>query len=70
MNRLDAMDIFGTPVDEEEVPGYHSVIKNPMDLSTVRRKLEDLEYETLADMEVRAVFFVVVSCSFRDFSTA
>lgn len=29
--------VFAKPVTEKEVPGYATVIKNPMDLSTMRR---------------------------------
>jgi len=28
----DEMNVFAKPVSEQEVPGYHSFIKNPMDL--------------------------------------
>lgn len=31
-------------VDSEDVPDYYTIIKNPMDLSTMREKLYDGEY--------------------------
>ena len=51
---------FQKPVDTEEIgiPDYYNVIKNPMDLGTVKRKLENFEYqmgdEALTD--IRLVF--------------
>uniref|UniRef100_A0A915CYL1 Bromo domain-containing protein n=1 Tax=Ditylenchus dipsaci TaxID=166011 RepID=A0A915CYL1_9BILA len=32
--------IFTQPVSDEDVPGYNSVVKRPMDLSTIRRKID------------------------------
>jgi hypothetical protein len=45
--------MFVDPVDPErdEAPGYFDVVKRPMDLSTVRRKLEDGDYATVHDWE-------------------
>jgi len=40
---------FRQPVDAEKHPDYYRLIKNPMDLSTVQRRLEDLEYQRLSD---------------------
>lgn len=37
---------FLEPVSERDAPGYHEVIKRPMDLGTVRRKLDAGEYTT------------------------
>ena len=31
-------------VDAEDVPDYYTIIKNPMDLSTMQEKLYDGEY--------------------------
>ena len=51
---------FQKPVDAVElnIPDYYSVVKNPMDLGTVKRKLENFEYqmgdEALTD--IRLVF--------------
>ncbi len=47
---------FLEPVSESEVPGYYDVIKKPMDLSTIRKKLENRSYssvsEFVADLEL------------------
>lgn len=58
MNRLldslyskDKQEIFSEPVDIEEVPDYMDVVKVPMDLSTMRKKLKSGEYFSLDDME-------------------
>lgn len=51
---------FQKPVDIEElgIPDYYNLVKNPMDLGTVKRKLENFEYqmgdEALTD--IRLVF--------------
>jgi hypothetical protein len=43
--------MFAEPVDPErdESPGYFDVVKRPMDLTTVRQKLENNEYPTVHD---------------------
>ncbi|XP_075271719.1 ATPase family AAA domain-containing protein 2 [Opisthocomus hoazin] len=40
---------FTKPVDPEEVPDYESVIKQPMDLSTVLSKIDLHQYQTAGD---------------------
>ncbi|XP_060532907.1 bromodomain-containing protein homolog [Cylas formicarius] len=47
----DTNEIFTEPVDVEEVPDYTTVVSEPMDLSTMRRKLRDGLYSDLAAME-------------------
>lgn len=47
----DTQDIFLEPVDITEVPDYANVIKNPMDLSTMRDKLRTGCYESIDDLE-------------------
>jgi len=36
---------FRYPVDVNIAPDYFSIIKNPMDLSTINKKLRNLEYK-------------------------
>ncbi|CAL1262176.1 unnamed protein product [Larinioides sclopetarius] len=39
--------VFSRPVDPAEVPDYHHVIKNPMDLETMMTKIDLQRYETV-----------------------
>ncbi|KAF4532483.1 hypothetical protein B566_EDAN003059, partial [Ephemera danica] len=47
----DTGDIFSQPVNQEEVPDYGLVVTQPMDLSTMRQKLEDFKYNNLDALE-------------------
>ena len=47
----DTGEIFIEPVDQTEVPDYSDVVKNPMDLSTMRSKIDSFEYNTLEEFE-------------------
>ncbi|XP_057664032.1 bromodomain-containing protein homolog isoform X1 [Diorhabda carinulata] len=47
----DTNEIFTEPVDLEEVPDYLTVVTDPMDLSTMRKKLEDGLYTDLSSLE-------------------
>ncbi|KAK7871739.1 hypothetical protein R5R35_014013 [Gryllus longicercus] len=47
----DAGDIFSEPVDPSEVPDYAEVVKNPMDLSTMRVKAQSFQYSNLDALE-------------------
>lgn len=40
----DRYDLFAEPVTEEQAPGYAKIIEKPMDLSTMRNKLESGKY--------------------------
>lgn len=41
--------IFTKPVDEDEVPDYRSIIKEPMDLETMMTKIDHHQYECAQD---------------------
>lgn len=47
----DVDEIFCEPVNINEVPDYMEVVKHPMDLSTMRLKLQSGLYFSLGDME-------------------
>lgn len=47
----DTGEIFTEPVDTDEVPDYMDVVKEPMDLSTMRKKLRQGEYLSFDEME-------------------
>uniref|UniRef100_A0A0K0D459 Bromo domain-containing protein n=1 Tax=Angiostrongylus cantonensis TaxID=6313 RepID=A0A0K0D459_ANGCA len=40
---------FRQPVSLEEFPNYLDVVKNPIDLSIIQKRLETLEYQRLKD---------------------
>ncbi|KAF7457151.1 bromodomain-containing protein [Cryptosporidium felis] len=43
--KRDKQQIFAEPVNSEFVPDYYHVIKNPMDFSTMRKKVSQGEYK-------------------------
>ncbi|KAL4421258.1 hypothetical protein ABPG75_010549 [Micractinium tetrahymenae] len=49
---------FGEPVKESYVPNYYSVIKNPMDLGTIKVKVEQRRYNNVYEFrdDVRLTF--------------
>lgn len=47
----DTGEIFIEPVDQSEVPDYGEVVKHPMDLSTMRAKVDDFQYSSLDEFE-------------------
>ncbi|KAL8143683.1 hypothetical protein V2J09_016715 [Rumex salicifolius] len=51
MFRKDTYGVYADPVDPEELPDYHEVIKHPMDFSTLRKKLTNGEYASLEQFE-------------------
>ncbi|CAO2813888.1 unnamed protein product [Amaranthus hypochondriacus] len=57
LQKKDTYGVFAEPVDPEELPDYHEVIKNPMDFSTVRKKLENGAYANLEQFE-KDVFLI------------
>ncbi|EDV35907.1 uncharacterized protein Dana_GF12236 [Drosophila ananassae] len=47
----DSMEIFREPVDIGEVPDYTDIVKHPMDLGTMRKRLKDCQYTSLEQLE-------------------
>ena len=43
---------FLQPVSEEAAPGYHSIVKHPMDLSTILQGLESRAYASIGALPV------------------
>lgn len=43
--------MFHHPVSATEVPGYYDVIEEPMDLSTIRQKIEEDKYTADSELE-------------------
>ena len=60
MHHKSNRNLFNAPVDVValKIPDYFKYVKKPMDLGTIRKRLEADEYETLHDVErdVRLVF--------------
>ncbi|KAK4797215.1 hypothetical protein SAY86_029541 [Trapa natans] len=57
LQKKDTHGVFSEPVDPEELPDYHDIIKHPMDLGTVRKKLEGGAYANLEQFE-KDVFLI------------
>ncbi|KAJ4980469.1 hypothetical protein NE237_031306 [Protea cynaroides] len=51
LQKKDTYGVYAEPVDPEELPDYHDVIKYPMDFGTLRKKLANGEYSTLEQLE-------------------
>ncbi|XP_075983561.1 bromodomain-containing protein 140 isoform X3 [Anticarsia gemmatalis] len=51
LRQKDTSDIFTEPVDLQEVPDYSTIVKHPMDLSTMDKKLDRGAYKTIDDVE-------------------
>jgi hypothetical protein len=52
IGRKDKEDIFGLPVTDDIAPGYSSIIKNPMDLSTMKVKIDSYLYKSIMEYRV------------------
>lgn len=55
ISRKDKEDIFQWPVTDDIAPGYSLIIKNPMDLSTMKKKIDAHMYCSV--MEYRVLCF-------------
>ncbi len=50
IQKRDVNRIFAEPVDPVAVPGYLDIIKEPMDLGTIRRRIEEGAYTSFAQV--------------------
>lgn len=53
--------LFLAPVQASEVPDYHEIIKNPMDLETMRKKLNESTYSSFDDF-VSDLRLIISNC--------
>lgn len=51
LQAIDTQDIFAEPVSLDDVPDYLDHISKPMDFQTMRKKLDNFEYQTIDQME-------------------
>lgn len=47
LEKKDLNNFFASPVNDTFAPGYSNIIKEPMDFSTMREKIEDSKYKSL-----------------------
>ncbi|TPX43067.1 hypothetical protein SeLEV6574_g05263 [Synchytrium endobioticum] len=52
LKKYDSYQFFHVAVRAEDVPDYYDVIKNPMDFSSMEKKLDNNEYRIVDDFEV------------------
>jgi bromodomain-containing protein 7/9 len=50
VQQRDPQNFFAWPVTDAIAPGYSSFIKTPMDLSTIKKKIDHYVYETVYEM--------------------
>ena len=48
---------FSYPVTDSIAPGYSSIIKEPMDFSTMKSKIDNAEYNSIIEYRVQFRFF-------------
>ncbi|KAL5073776.1 hypothetical protein RYX36_012760 [Vicia faba] len=51
LQKKDTHGVFSEPVDPEELPDYHDIVKHPMDFGTIRKKLDEGLYICLEQFE-------------------
>uniref|UniRef100_A0AAG5D7R6 Bromo domain-containing protein n=1 Tax=Anopheles atroparvus TaxID=41427 RepID=A0AAG5D7R6_ANOAO len=49
LEKRDPHQFFAWPVTDDIAPGYSSIILKPMDFSTIRQKIDDNEYNSVAE---------------------
>lgn len=54
--RKDPQGIFAEPVTDNIAPGYSALISNPMDFSTMSKKIDTLQYQSIDEYKVRICY--------------
>ena len=61
--RKDPQGIFAEPVTDEIAPGYSALISNPMDFSTIAKKIDTLQYQSVDEYKVcYALYMYMGTC--------
>jgi len=69
LSRQDKYEFFGSPVTEDIAPGYHEVVTQPMDLSTIHDKIATT-YKSVQEMDDDVSLMVENAKTFNgDFSS-
>ena len=55
LERKDPRQFFAWPVTDNIAPGYSTIIKKPMDFSTMKMKIEDNQYKMLQEFMVNSI---------------
>jgi hypothetical protein len=53
LRSYDEQHVFAMPVSEEIAPGYRSIVKKPMDFSTMQQKLQGGAYTSIQSYKAR-----------------
>lgn len=53
--RKDIDKFFAHPVTDLIAPGYSTIIANPMDFSTMKKKIKDGKYITIEEYQVNDI---------------
>ncbi|UYV80380.1 BRD7 [Cordylochernes scorpioides] len=51
VEKKDNQQFFAWPVSDVIAPGYSSIISHPMDLSTIRKKIDNMEYFNITEFK-------------------
>nr|5C4Q_A Chain A, Bromodomain [Leishmania donovani BPK282A1]5C4Q_B Chain B, Bromodomain [Leishmania donovani BPK282A1] len=62
----DTLAMFHYPVSATEVPGYYDVVDTPMDLSTIRKNIEQGKYRTDTEVENDVVLMLSNALDFNE----
>jgi len=59
LEKKDPSQLFAWPVTDNIAPAYSEIIKNPMDFSTMKQKIDNIVYTNLAQFVVWGNFLWV-----------
>ncbi|EFH65338.1 hypothetical protein ARALYDRAFT_476793 [Arabidopsis lyrata subsp. lyrata] len=70
VQKKDTYGVYSDPADPEELPDYYDIIKNPMDFSTLRKKLESGAYTTLEQFEASLQDVFLICTNAMEYNSA